>query len=54
VVGDDNIANQQQVTIGRRKPGIVEVVDGLEPGVRVVTEGIVRLRDGVAVSIMEN
>lgn len=54
VVGNDNIAKQQQITIGRRKPGIVEVVDGLQPGVRVVTEGIVRLRDGVTVTIMEN
>lgn len=54
VVGSDNVAKQQQITIGRRKPGIVEVVDGLQPGVRVVTEGIVRLRDGVTVTIMEN
>lgn len=54
VVGSDNIAKQQQITIGRRKPGIVEVVDGLRPGTRVITEGIVRLRDGVAVTIMEN
>ena len=54
VVGSDNIAKQQQITIGRRKPGIVEVVDGLQPGTRVITEGIVRLRDGVAVTVMEN
>ena len=54
VVGSDNIAKQQQITIGRRKPGVVEVVDGLRPGTRVITEGIVRLRDGVAVTIMEN
>ena len=54
VVGSDNSAKQQQITIGRRKPGIVEVVDGLQPGTRVITEGIVRLRDGVAVTVMEN
>lgn len=53
VIGDDNIATQTQVTIGRRKPGIVEVVDGIQPGQRIVTEGIVRLRDGVTVTVRE-
>jgi len=39
------------VTIGRRKPGIVEITDGLKPGEKVIIEGIVRLRDGVPVSV---
>lgn len=54
VVSADNTVKQTQVSIGRRRPGIVEIVGGVEPGERIVTEGIVRLRDGVSVSIQEN
>ena len=53
VVGDDNIAKERQITIGRRKPGIVEVISGIEPGERVVSDGLVRMRDGIAVTIKE-
>lgn len=54
VVGDDNIAKERQITIGRRKPGIVEVISGIEPGERVVSDGLVRMRDGIAVTIKED
>lgn len=53
VVGSDNIARQTEVVVGRRKPGIVEIVSGIKPGTQVVTEGMVRLRDGVVVNIRE-
>jgi len=51
VLTPDNRARQKEVTIGRRKPGIVEITDGLKPGEKVIIEGIVRLRDGVPVSV---
>lgn len=54
VVGDDNIARERQVMIGRRKPGVVEILSGLEPGERVVSDGLVRMRDGIAVNIKES
>ncbi|WP_417690399.1 efflux RND transporter periplasmic adaptor subunit [Pseudidiomarina sp.] len=54
VVGDDNTAKERQITIGRRKPGIVEIISGIEPGERVVSDGLVRMRDGIAVTIKED
>ncbi|MEA3587972.1 efflux RND transporter periplasmic adaptor subunit [Pseudidiomarina sp. 1APP75-27a] len=54
VVDEDNIARERQITIGRRQPGVVEILDGLEPGEQIVTEGIVRMRDGIEVTIKES
>lgn len=54
VVGEDNIAKERQITIGRRKPGVVEVTSGLEAGERVVSDGLVRMRDGIEVTIKED
>ena len=53
IVDDENHAVLTEVTIGRRRPGDVEILNGVELGQRVVTDGIVRLRDGVPVSIQE-
>ncbi|SDB48925.1 membrane fusion protein, multidrug efflux system [Pseudidiomarina indica] len=53
VIDDQLIAHQKPVTIGRRKPGIVEIIDGIKPGDKVVTEGMIRLRNGVAVFVRE-
>jgi membrane fusion protein (multidrug efflux system) len=50
-VGPDSIAREQQIRIGERRFGLVEVLDGLDEGDRIVTEGIVKLRDGVRVRI---
>lgn len=51
VLTPDNRARQKEVSIGRRKPGIVEITDGIKPGEQVIIEGIVRLRDGVPVAV---
>jgi membrane fusion protein (multidrug efflux system) len=51
VVGDDLVARERQIEAGERRFGSVEVVGGLEEGERVVTEGIVKLRDGAAVRL---
>lgn len=45
-VDGERIARQQQVKLGTRRYGIVEVTDGLEEGDLIVSEGIVKLRDG--------
>jgi membrane fusion protein (multidrug efflux system) len=46
---DGQIARQQQIEIGARRYGVVEVLGGLQEGDVVVTEGIVKLRDGMQV-----
>jgi membrane fusion protein (multidrug efflux system) len=51
VVGTDLVARERQIEAGERRFGIVEVVGGLEAGERVVTEGIVKLRDGAEVRL---
>lgn len=47
----DGRAKQTEVTIGRRKPGVVEITQGVEPGDEIIVEGLVRLRDGVPVNV---
>ena len=45
----DNKATKVQVEVGRRKPGVVQVVSGLKVGDVVVIEGALKLRDGSSV-----
>lgn len=51
VVDEGGIARQVEVEIGRRRPGYVEVIAGLEPGQMVVTDGMAQLRPGQRVEI---
>ena len=44
-------AEKRQVTIGSRRPGLVEVVSGLKAGEQVITHGTLRVRPGQAVAI---
>jgi membrane fusion protein, multidrug efflux system len=50
---DGLTARQQQIEIGGRRFGTVEVKSGLEEGDTIVIEGIVKLRDGVQVRLDE-
>lgn len=43
---DKGTAKRTQVKTGLRQNGMVEITDGLAPGTRVVTEGVVKLTDG--------
>ncbi len=43
---DGQTAHQQQIEVGSRRFGIVEVLSGLSEGDLIVVEGIVKLRDG--------
>jgi len=45
-------AIRKAIKIGRRHPGLVEVLSGLVEGEHVVVEGALKLRDGSAVSII--
>jgi membrane fusion protein, multidrug efflux system len=45
----DGIASKREVTIGRRRPGEVQVTTGLDRGERVVVEGTQKIRDGIQV-----
>lgn len=47
----DGVAQLRAVTIGRRRPGVVEITDGLAEGEQVVVEGVVRLFDGAPVAV---
>jgi membrane fusion protein, multidrug efflux system len=45
---------KREVELGRREPGTVEITSGLVAGDRVVVEGTLKLRDGVAVREADN
>jgi len=45
-------AVRKAIKIGRRHPGVVEVISGLLEGEQVVVEGALKLRDGSVVSII--
>ncbi|MGB3624295.1 MAG: efflux RND transporter periplasmic adaptor subunit [Henriciella sp.] len=45
------VARRKEVSLGLRREGYVEVKSGLEEGDRVVTEGVIRVRDGGPVKI---
>jgi len=52
VAGDDRVS-QVPVRAGSRRSGEVEIVDGLEPGDRIVVQGVVKLRDGARIEEVE-
>lgn len=51
-VDAQSIAHEVEVRIGARRTGEVEIVEGLGEGDRVVTDGLVRMRDGIAVNVV--
>ena len=50
-LGADGRARRLQVHTGARLGGRIEIVQGLRPGQRVVTEGIVKVADGMQVRL---
>ena len=52
VVADDNTVTRISITIGRRRPGSVEVLEGLSLGDLVVTEGNTTLTTGDKVRLL--
>ncbi|KJS08864.1 MAG: hypothetical protein VR73_04240 [Gammaproteobacteria bacterium BRH_c0] len=47
----DNSVERRTVTLGKRRPGLVEIVAGLEAGEQVVVEGTQKIRAGTVVQI---
>lgn len=52
VVDEENIARRVEVELGRRRPGLVEIVSGVVPGQRVVTQGVAQVRPDARVRIL--
>jgi membrane fusion protein (multidrug efflux system) len=50
---EDGIARRQEVTLGQRQAGHVEVLSGLNAGDVVITEGVIRVREGGEVVIRD-
>lgn len=48
---DGDIVRQQPVVIGRRRPGAIEILEGLEEGQKIVVEGTLKLQDNRKVII---
>lgn len=54
IVSAENLATRVEVTLGDRRPGLVEIKSGLALGDRVVVEGTMRLKDGNKVSVLDS
>lgn len=52
VLRDDSTVERRKVSIGRRRPGMVEVVDGLKLGEKVISQGTLDIRDGDKVDVV--
>lgn len=46
VVDADNVAKRVPVKVGTRWNGMIEIVEGVKPGQKVVSEGVVKIADG--------
>lgn len=49
-VVEDNIVKPVDIVIGRRRPGVVEVIKGLELGETIIVEGALKVRKGSTVN----
>jgi membrane fusion protein, multidrug efflux system len=50
---EDDKAVKREVQVGRRKPGVAQILSGLVVGEQVVVEGTLRLQDGSAVKVLQ-
>ena len=53
VLNEDNTVTYQTVVLGRRMGAEYEVLEGLSDGAKVVTGGMIRLKDGIKVIVNE-
>lgn len=53
VLNEDNTVTYQKVVLGRRMGTEYEVLEGLSDGAKVVTGGMIRLKDGIKVIVNE-
>ena len=52
VVNDNKVAEKREVRIGRRRPGEVEILEGLSAGELVIVDGTQKARNGQPVKIL--
>lgn len=45
-IGTDNVVKRTPVKVGVRDKGLIEIVEGLKPGQKIVGEGVVKVADG--------
>jgi membrane fusion protein (multidrug efflux system) len=45
----DGVASKREVSLGRRRPGQVQITEGLANGEKVIVEGTQKVRDGIQV-----
>jgi membrane fusion protein, multidrug efflux system len=53
VVTAQNTVDKKEIVTGRRSPGKVEVISGLNAGQQVIIRGISRVRPGISVNVVE-
>lgn len=53
VVDEAGMVERVEVQTGRRRPGQVEILGGLQPGDRVITEGTQKARPGQPVTVLQ-
>ncbi len=53
IVDDKNVAHEKVVQVGIREPQIVQIVAGVQPGDRVITQGGLGLEDKAKVRVMK-
>lgn len=51
ILGKDGKAHRTAVRTGAHQNGRIEIIEGLKPGEKVVTEGVVKLADGMTVRL---
>lgn len=54
VVNEDSVVERRMVETGRRRPGEVEILEGLAAGERVIVEGTQKARDGEPVRVVSS
>ncbi len=53
-VVEEDKAIRRVIQVGRRQPGIVEIISGLKQSEQVVVEGTLKLRDASLIKVLEN
>ncbi len=53
LVTSDNTVEKKEIVTGRRNPGKLEVISGLNAGQQVIIQGITRVRPGSSVNVVE-
>lgn len=53
VVDDESRSRRRRVETGRRSQGVIEILGGLVAGDRVISEGIIKVRDGAPVRLSD-